>query len=78
MAKHGAVDGVRNGRTRDHSPAGGAWAKRAGNSRLSEITGDSGSMKGVRRDILFPSEPSAIGHKKIDRAIEQVRSRKKK
>ena len=35
-------------------------------------------LEDLRRDILFPSEPSAIGRKKIDRAIEQVVSRKKK
>ena len=33
--------------------------------------------KNVRRQILFPTEPSTIGHKKIDRAVERVVSRKK-
>lgn len=33
--------------------------------------------KGVRREILFPTEPSTIGQKKIDRAVERVVSRKK-
>ncbi|HYC89220.1 MAG TPA: hypothetical protein VEO54_08425 [Thermoanaerobaculia bacterium] len=32
---------------------------------------------GVRRVILFPTEPSTIGDRKIDRAIERVVSRKK-
>ena len=31
----------------------------------------------VRRVILFPTEPSTLGHKKIDEAIERVISRKK-
>jgi hypothetical protein len=30
-----------------------------------------------RRKILFPTEPSTIGHKKIDRAVERVVSRKR-
>jgi len=34
------------------------------------------SPKGVRR-ILFPTEPTTIPHEKIDRAIEQVMSRRK-
>jgi hypothetical protein len=34
-------------------------------------------FKGVRREILFPTEPSTIGNEKIDRAIERVISRKK-
>jgi hypothetical protein len=34
-------------------------------------------VDGVRREILFPTEPSTIGHKKIDRAIERVIARKK-
>jgi len=38
---------------------------------------DSGPFKGVRRTILFPTEASEIGHKRIDRAIERVVSRKK-
>jgi hypothetical protein len=34
---------------------------------------------GIRggREILFPTEPSTIGHKRIDRAVERVLSRKK-
>jgi hypothetical protein len=34
-------------------------------------------VKGVRREILFPTEPSTIGHRKIDRAVERVIARKK-
>jgi len=33
--------------------------------------------KDVRREILFPTEASTIGHEKIDRAVERVVSRKK-
>jgi hypothetical protein len=33
--------------------------------------------RGSRREILFPTEPSTIGHKKIDRAVERVVSSKK-
>jgi len=38
---------------------------------------DSAPFKGVRREVLFPTEPSTIGHRKIDRAVERVVSRKK-
>jgi len=38
---------------------------------------DSAPFKGARREILFPTEPSTIGHRKIDEAIERVVSRKK-
>jgi hypothetical protein len=38
---------------------------------------DSAPLKGVRREILFPTEPSTIGYKKIDRAVERVVARKK-
>lgn len=34
-------------------------------------------FKGVRREILFPTEPSTIGQRKIDRAVERVIARKK-
>lgn len=34
-------------------------------------------LKGARREILFPTEPTTIGQKKIDRAVERVISRKK-
>lgn len=56
-----------------------AVAKRSDSvsGRFVEGTKRGGVMK-VRRDILFPTEPSTIGHKKIDRAVEQVASRKKK
>jgi hypothetical protein len=32
---------------------------------------------GARRVILFPTEPTTIDRKKIDRAVERVVSRKK-
>ncbi|HEY0373076.1 MAG TPA: hypothetical protein VGD79_13815 [Thermoanaerobaculia bacterium] len=38
---------------------------------------DSAVFKGVRREVLFPTEPSTIGHEKIDRAVERVVARKK-
>ncbi len=38
---------------------------------------DSAPLKGVRREILFPTEPSTIGYRKIDRAVERVVARKK-
>ncbi len=34
--------------------------------------------KGLRREILFPTEPTTIDRKKIDRAVAHVVSRKKK
>jgi hypothetical protein len=37
----------------------------------------SAPFKGVRREVLFPTEPSTIGRAKIDRAIERVISRKR-
>ena len=57
-----------------------ALAKRndSASGRFVEDTKTGGVMKGIRRDILFPTEPSTIGRKKIDRAVEQVVSRKKK
>jgi hypothetical protein len=72
MAKQSAAAGVSNERNRDRSRSRDSMS-----GRFTEAK-DACSMKGVRRDILFPSEPSTIGHKKIDRAIEHVLSRKKK
>jgi hypothetical protein len=37
----------------------------------------SAARKGVRRVILFPTEPSTIGDEKITRAIEAVMARKR-
>ena len=45
--------------------------------RFIDRKNDDTQSKGVRREILFPTEPSAIGHRKIDRAVERVISRKK-
>jgi hypothetical protein len=65
MAKNGSpTDEHRNGVVRERAQVSGEWVKRDSNT-------------GVRREILFPTEPSTIGHKKIDRAIERVVSRKK-
>lgn len=78
MAKNKtAGEGHRNGAVRDRSPMSGQWVKRDSDTgRFVDSKGDS-SFKGVRREILFPTEPSTIGHKKIDRAVERVISRKK-
>lgn len=79
MAKNNSsADGHRNGAVRDRSRTSEKCVK------LDTSTGqfiaqksDSATFKGVRREILFPTEPSTIGHKKIDRAVERVVSRKK-
>jgi len=47
------------------------------NGRVVDRKAASIASRGVRREILFPTEPSTIGHQKIDRAIERVVSRKK-
>ena len=63
MAKNNSsADGHRNGAIRDRSRQSGQWVKRDAK---------------VRREILFPTEPSTIGHKKIDRAVDRVVTRKK-
>jgi hypothetical protein len=61
-----------------HHPGGNVqWVKRdSSNGRFLDKKSDS-KGKGVRREILFPTEPSTIGHKRIDRAVEFVVSRKK-
>jgi len=64
MAKNSPVD-HRAGALRDRSQVNGEW-KKAGTS-----------SDAPKRKILFPTEPSTIGHKKIDRAVERVVSRKK-
>jgi hypothetical protein len=77
MAKNSSpADGHPKGATRDRSQVSGEWLKRDSTSGHF-VDQKSGSFKGVRREILFPTEPSTIGHKKIDRAIERVASRKK-
>jgi hypothetical protein len=59
----------------------GEWVKHETSPRrfaeIVEKESDSATVKGVRREILFPTEPSTIGRKKIDRAVERVVSRKK-
>jgi len=88
MAKSGSSisrdrkDGHRNGAVRDRSevqnPISGNWTKSdTETGHFVDQKKDSHPFKGVRREILFPTEPSTIGRKKIDRAIERVVSRKK-
>lgn len=79
MAKNNAsADGHRNGAVRDRSRTSGVWVKRDQNSgQFVDTKSESAPFKGVRREILFPTEPSTIGRKKIDRAVERVVSRKK-
>lgn len=63
MAKH-----QHGQRTINDRPQGnGYWSKRD----------DAGPAKTAERKILFPTEPTTIGRKKIDRAIERVIARKK-
>lgn len=78
MAKNSSsVDGHRNGAVRDRSHTSGEWKRDANTGQFVNKKSDSAAFKGVRREILFPTEPSTIGHKKIDRAVERVVSRKK-
>jgi hypothetical protein len=83
MAKNSSpADGHRNGAVRDRSQLqntlNGKWTKRDTDSgRFVDQKDASTPFKGVRREVLFPTEASTIGHKKIDRAIERVVSRKK-
>jgi hypothetical protein len=88
MAKNGSPtdgqrkDGHRNGalpeRSQVQNPISRNWTKRDTDTGcFVDQKSDSTPFKGVRREILFPTEPSTIGHKKIDRAIERVVSRKK-
>lgn len=79
MAKNRVVTrDRRTGAVRDRSQMTGQWMKRDSETgQLAEKKSDSEPFKGVRREILFPTEPSTIGHKKIDRAIARVVSRKK-
>jgi hypothetical protein len=48
----------------------------SGRIRASSVSG--AQVKGTRREILFPTEPSTIGHEKIDRAVERVAARRVK
>lgn len=83
MAKNPASgNGNRSGATRDRSrvqnPVSGMSEKRDSKTdRFVDRKRDSAPLKGIRRDILFPTEPSTIGREKIDRAIELVVSRRK-
>jgi len=83
MPKHPASGkGHRNGAVRKDGevqhPTSGEWTKRdaATGSYVDQKSGQA-PLKGARREILFPTEPTTIGHKKIDRAVERVISRKK-
>ena len=82
MAKNPPRDGHRNGAIRGRSqgqhPKTGDWTKRdADTGRFVDEKHDGTRVKAVRGEILFPTEPSTIGHKKIDRAVERVISRRK-
>lgn len=79
MAKNrSSAEGHRNGATRERSQVSGEWVKRDTlTGRLVDKKSDSKPFKGVRREVLFPTEPSTLGHKKIDRAVERVVTRKK-
>jgi len=80
MAKNkSASDEHRAGAVRDRSQihVSGHWVKRDSAGRFIDQKSDSRPFKGVRREILFPTERTTIGHKKIDRAVERVVSRKK-
>jgi hypothetical protein len=68
MAKNkSATAGHRNGPVRDRSAMSATWSKDDRNN----------GRFVARREILFPTEASTIGHKKIDRAVERVVARKK-
>lgn len=79
MAKNSSSSGGhRNGAVRDRAQVSGHRVKRDSNTgRFVHQKSDSAPFKGVRREVLFPTEPSTIGNKKIDRAVEHVVSRKK-
>lgn len=79
MARNRSItEGHRNGATRDRSQVSGEWVKRdADTGRFVDQKSDPAPSKGARREVLFPTEPSTLGHKKIDRAIERVVARKK-
>jgi hypothetical protein len=61
-------------------------SKSSPGDRIYDRAGDTGHLiegtpvgrpsKTLRREILFPTEPSTIGNRKIDRAVERVAARK--
>lgn len=53
-------------RAEDEQQVTGAWVHRDSDGRL------------IETKLLFPTEPSTIGRKKIDRAIDRVIARRKK
>ena len=75
MAKNKSANGHRSEAVHDHSKA--SWIRRDSTGRFVDQKSASEIIKGGRREILFPTEPSTIGHEKIDRAVERVQSRKK-
>ena len=79
MAKNrSSAEGHRNGAIRERSQVSGEWVKRDTlTGRFIDKKIDSKPFKGVRREVLFPTEPSTLGHKRIDRAVERVVTRKK-
>lgn len=81
MAKNSSIGkGHRNGAVRERAELQphGHWVKRdTETGRFVDQKKGDVPFKGVRREILFPTEPSTIGHRKIDRAVERVIARKK-
>lgn len=68
MAKNPATpSGDRKSVIRDRPRVSGKFADRDGENKQAK----------ERRKILFPTEPTSIPHEEIDRAIEQVMSRRK-
>ena len=44
--------------------------------KFEERKADKKPFRGIRREILFPTEPTSIPHEQIDRAIDAVMARK--
>jgi hypothetical protein len=45
--------------------------------KFADRRADKKPFRGIRREILFPTEPTSIPHEQIDRAIDAVMARKK-
>lgn len=80
MSKNKTTSSRRAGPIRDRSrvQVGGTGVKRDSTTgRFDGQRKGSSPFRGVRREVLFPTEPSTIGDRKIDRAVELVISRRK-
>jgi hypothetical protein len=79
MSKNKATSSRSAGAARERAEvqASESWIKRNAEGRSSARKKDSSPAKGVRREVLFPTEPSTIGNRKIERAVELVISRRK-